>query len=214
MKNNIMKTVIVLITLAMFSGAFAQSVGDGNSSGATNTSTANQTADSSNQASNGNVNSGNVTNNYAAEDTRGIGSPIQTRNEVRYSGEYDVNTVPDVSAPGLTTTLTETCMGSTSAGGAVVGFGFSFGTTWRDSACVRRLDSRQLMAIGYQLGAKELMCDSDKIRNALMRAGKPCFADLPEELREEINPTANAVVLNQEVNQRSKDEYNVHAEEK
>ena len=195
--------MIVLITLAMFSGgAFAQSQSDSDAS------VGDTSAQNTDNTSGSNVQ--NITFEADAPDTRGIDGPIRTENSVRYSGEYDVNTVPDVSAPGLTTTLTETCMGSTSAGGAVVGFGFSFGTTWRDSACVRRLDSRQLNSLGYQLGAKELMCDSDKIAAALMRAGQPCFRDLPDEIRQEINPTANAVVINQEVNQRSKEEYNLH----
>lgn len=99
---------------------------------------------------------------------------------IHYSGEYKMKNVPAVSAPGLTTTLTETCMGSSSGGVAVAGFGATFGTTWRDSACVRRLDSRELLSIGYPLGAKERMCDDAKNRAALLRAGTPCRADIEE----------------------------------
>ena len=119
--KNFKTSMIVLITLAMFSGSvLAQSSSE--SDAAVGDTTASNTGVTQNI-------------NFEAEnDTRGVDSPIQSSNKVHYSGEYDVNTVPDVSAPGLTTTLTETCMGSTSAGGAVVGFGFSFGTTWRDSS--------------------------------------------------------------------------------
>lgn len=85
--------------------------------------------------------------------------------------------VPSVSAPSLTTTLTETCMGSTSFGGAGAGFGFSFGTTWRDSACVRRLDSRQLAAFNDMPTAREIMCASVMVREAAKRAGRPCVED-------------------------------------
>ena len=42
------------------------------------------------------------------------------------------------------------------------------------------------------------MCDSDAVRDALKRAGKPCFVDLPEEVREEVNPAANADVVEAE----------------
>jgi hypothetical protein len=77
-------------------------------------------------------------------------------------------------------------MGSSSAGASGIGFGVSFGTTWRDRACVRRLDARQLAALGYHLGAKELMCDSPAVRAALKRAGRPCFEDLPEELQRQL----------------------------
>lgn len=85
--------------------------------------------------------------------------------------------VPSVVAPGLATTLTETCMGSTSAGGSGAGFGFSFGTTWRDSACVRRLDARQMSGFGDIATAREVMCDSDLVREAAKRVGRPCMED-------------------------------------
>lgn len=114
------------------------------------------------------------------------GGPEVIQQDIRYSGEYSVRNVPAVSAPALTTTLTETCMGSSSMGASMVGFGFSFGTTWRDSACVRRLDAREVNSLGYKLAAKELMCESDQVREAFKRAGKPCFVDLPEEVRADI----------------------------
>ena len=109
-----------------------------------------------------------------------------SNSKLSYSGEYKVKNVPGVIAPALTTTMTETCMGSTSGGGAVAGFGITFGTTWRDSACVRRLDSREVRAIGYQLGAKEMMCDSEKVREAMIRSGNPCFNDLPSALQTQL----------------------------
>lgn len=85
--------------------------------------------------------------------------------------------VPGAVAPALSTTLTETCMGSTSAGATAAGWGVSFGTTWRDSACVRRLDARQMSAFGDMETAREMMCDSDLVREAALRAGRPCVAD-------------------------------------
>jgi hypothetical protein len=97
----------------------------------------------------------------------------------KYSGGYDLNNVPAVTAPNLTTTLTETCMGSSSVGGAGAGFGFSFGTTWRDTACVRRLDARQVHSLGDAQAAKEVMCESESVKAAFARVGRPCAADAP-----------------------------------
>jgi len=79
-------------------------------------------------------------------------------------------------APALTTTLTETCMGSTSIGAGWSGGGVSFGTTWRDSACVRRLDAREVKSIhpNFAVVAKEIMCASDHVYEAFKRAGIPC----------------------------------------
>lgn len=68
-------------------------------------------------------------------------------------------------------------MGSSSVGASGAGFGFSFGTTWRDSACVRRLDARQMSAFGDISTAREMMCDSELVRQAAKRAGKPCVED-------------------------------------
>lgn len=85
--------------------------------------------------------------------------------------------VPNVYAPNLSTTLTETCMGSTSAGAASFGFGASFGSTWSDEDCVRRLDARQMAALGEIAIAKEMMCASDTVREAAKKAGRPCKGD-------------------------------------
>lgn len=87
------------------------------------------------------------------------------------------NAVGAAVAPALTTTLTETCMGSTSVGAGFSGGSFSFGTTWRDSACVRRLDARQIQSMGDVQAAKEIMCDSDLVRAAFKRVGRPCAED-------------------------------------
>lgn len=80
-------------------------------------------------------------------------------------------------APALTTTLTETCMGSTSMGAGFSGASMSFGTTWRDHACVRRLDAREIKTFGDAQAAKEIMCDSDLVREAFKRVGRPCAVD-------------------------------------
>jgi hypothetical protein len=118
-------------------------------------------------------------------------APARTVSNIDYSGSYDVRNVPAVAAPALTTTLTETCMGSSSVGGAGVGFGFSIGTTWRDTACVRRLDARQVAALGYRDAARELMCDSPAVAAAFERAGMPsCGAGVAAAPAEKaIEPT-------------------------
>jgi hypothetical protein len=87
------------------------------------------------------------------------------------------NAVGMAYAPALATTLTETCMGSTSVGAGFSGGSFSFGTTWRDTACVRRLDARQVSAFMNLPVAMEMMCDSELVREAAIRAGRPCVED-------------------------------------
>lgn len=117
-----------------------------------------------------------------AQQGQGSAASSSTQVDSNVNNQFTTNSdmsqmVPSVVAPGLATTLTETCMGSTSAGGSGAGFGFSFGTTWRDSACVRRLDARQMSGFGDIATAREVMCDSDLVREAAKRVGRPCMED-------------------------------------
>jgi hypothetical protein len=107
----------------------------------------------------------------------GSAAVLDARNYSQTNGPDLSNAVGQAFAPALTTTLTETCMGSTSVGAGFSGGSFSFGTTWRDSACVRRLDAREIRTYGDIQAAKEIMCDSDQVREAFKRVGRPCAAD-------------------------------------
>lgn len=113
----------------------------------------------------------------SAASNNGNGAFIDNRNQSVSQGSDLSKAVGTAFAPALTTTLTETCMGSTSVGGGFSGGSFSFGTTWRDSACVRRLDAREIKTFGDIQAAKEIMCDSDLVREAFQRVGRPCAAD-------------------------------------
>lgn len=146
---------ITALTVAMLISAPAMAVGDvSTGNGSTNAITDSQSYSTSEQ---GNAQSINTTNH---------GSDLG-------------DAVPAVVAPSLTTTLSETCMGSTSMGVAGAGFGVSFGSTWKDDACVRRLDSRELRSFGvglapndailFHFAAKERMCADPKIRQAFER---------------------------------------------
>ena len=66
--------------------------------------------------------------------------PIATGTAIS-SASADVKSAPTVYAPALATTLTETCMGSTSGSGSGMGWGFSIGSTWTDKSCERRLNA-------------------------------------------------------------------------
>jgi len=130
----------------------------------------------------------------------GSGAEAGASNGTNYQGVTTINQssrgvkqhrfVPDAIAPGLTTTLTETCMGSTSGGFSVSGLGLSGGTTWTDSACIRRLDARELGAQGAKAASLERLCEDPKNRAAILRASKQydgnfiCYDDSPEGIAE------------------------------
>lgn len=125
--------------------------------GTANAQTGASTSNASNAASNAG-NSQNITFNSTVPD------------------HQTVKTVPQVYAPALTTTLTETCMGSTTAGGSGVGFGVTLGTTWNDEQCVRRLNARELaQTLGDRDAARALMCQDKNVAAAYLAVGKSCF---------------------------------------
>jgi hypothetical protein len=86
-----------------------------------------------------------------------------------------VRTAPPVAAPALTTTLTETCMGSTSVGVSVIGWGATGGTTWEDHECVRRLNARELaQTLGDREAAREVLCGNGDVFRVYNALGRPC----------------------------------------
>ena len=101
-------------------------------------------------------------------------SPYNTNALVEYAGTQTVKTNPAIQAPGLTTTLSDTCMGSVSFGFSAPGFGATAGSTLVDQACVRRLDAREFRAMGLTDVALALLCQSDANRRAVEATGHLC----------------------------------------
>ncbi|WP_321793298.1 hypothetical protein [Caballeronia sp. J97] len=102
-------------------------------------------------------------------------SAFDTRTTVDYNqSSYSVRTTPSIAAPALTTTLSDTCMGSASFGLSITGFGATGGTTLVDQACVRRLDAREFRAMGLTDVALALLCQSEANRRAVEATGHLC----------------------------------------
>jgi hypothetical protein len=81
--------------------------------------------------------------------------------------DQTVKNVPGVVAPGLAAAGLETCLGSVSGGGALVGTGFSFGTTIPDPGCAARLDARTLWSMGLKKAAVARLCLNGDIYRAM-----------------------------------------------
>jgi hypothetical protein len=121
---------------------------------------------------------------------------LSSDNSGNNSGNYRAkpNVASTSYAPGLVAS-DDTCMGSSSVGGQGMTFGFSVGTTWRDSDCVRRKDARFLAVVGERNAALALMCQKDSIAEAFGSIGKSCIqpevvASAPAEEPKEITPPA------------------------
>lgn len=90
--------------------------------------------------------------------------------KMHYSGGYTFENVPDVMAPNVYPT--SPCMGSSSIGGAGVGFGISFGTSWESEECQLRETSRSFASMGMKEDAIAILCTSEYAKNAPSCKGK------------------------------------------
>ena len=96
---------------------------------------------------------------------QGGSATITTNSSV--PADQTVKNVPSVFAPGLAAAGLETCLGSVSGGGAIVGTGFSFGTSIPDPACAARLDARTLWSMGLKKAAVARLCLNGDIYRAM-----------------------------------------------
>lgn len=81
--------------------------------------------------------------------------------------DQTVRNVPSVFAPGLAAAGLETCLGSVSGGGAIIGTGFSFGSSIPDPSCAARLDARTLWSFGLKKAAVARLCLNGDIYRAM-----------------------------------------------
>ena len=90
-------------------------------------------------------------------------------------GTTVVKNVPEIVAPNISGG--NPCLVGVSGGGAGPGIGITLGIGYSDRGCERRNSAALLNNIGEKAAAVELMCDDDRVRAALARAGQPCEAD-------------------------------------
>lgn len=160
-----MNRLILAILMVASTSTFAGSV-------AVSSSTAAAAANNSYNAGNN-----NVTQNYA-------GTVIPDKVTIR-------NTA-DASGPALTTS-SDTCMGSSSAGGSGPGFSLSIGSTWTDKDCQRRLNSRAAWNYGSPGVAWALLCQNADVKQAAKDAGSTaCDSVAPQARAEQPKPQAAA----------------------
>jgi hypothetical protein len=95
------------------------------------------------------------------------------KQQVEYSGTQTIKNVPSVGGPALTSS-NDTCMGSTSGGIGVTGFGFSLGSTWTDKNCKMLKNSRELWNMGMRAASMARMCMDSENREALELTGFTC----------------------------------------
>ena len=111
----------------------------------------------------------------ARERRRPIRRPTTSNLNTNYSGSYTVRNTPEVIAPNVSGG--NPCAVGASGGVALPGFGITAGGTWADKACERRQQAALLFNMGEPMVARELMCQDEQVRKAMLSGGKPCVAD-------------------------------------
>lgn len=154
------KILLLISLLSPFAMAHADVSASSNSDSSSN-STSNSTANGTNSGTNTNI------INFPS-------APANSTQTFDYKGSYTVKSAPALYAPPLVTTMTDTCMGSSSIGASFLGYGFNGGTTWTDKNCVRRLDAREFRAMGMNDVAIALLCQNPDNRMAVEGSGRSC----------------------------------------
>lgn len=163
MRKHYMTMIVVLLSLWTMD-AHAQLV-SGNNNGNAGSGTGN-----SNGNGNGNGNGSN--NSFAGGSANNLVTVRQRRQ------------APSVVPPGLAAAGIESCLGSTSVGGAGPGFGITIGGTMVDRGCNLRLFSRTLDALGHRVAATQILCNDPEVAQALMAEGIRCQVGVGAELQQ------------------------------
>ena len=86
------------------------------------------------------------------------GVTVTDSGKVDYNGEYTLNNVPNVYSPNVYPTAP--CMGSTSGGVAVAGFGVSLGSSWEAPECQILETARNFEQAGAKEDAMAIRCQA------------------------------------------------------
>lgn len=106
--------------------------------------------------------------------TSGATSMVNISDPGNVNSTSRLTTVPTVVAPGLAAAGVETCLGSASGGLSLMGTGLTFGSTMPDPGCNLRLTARQLYAFGFKSAAIALMCQDQRVAEAMAIVGEAC----------------------------------------
>jgi hypothetical protein len=117
----------------------------------------------------------NSTDKQIAEDRIAADKEIAAGNNKAQidSANARIKNTPSMFSPPLVSS-NDTCMGSTSGSVAAPGLGIGFGTAWVDDNCKMLKNSQALWNMGFKAASIALMCNDDKIKEALEITGYTC----------------------------------------
>ncbi len=125
-------------------------------------------------------------NNTSGSNTSITGGYTSTANNTYQSGSSSNTTTtnnstsnirsapPTASAPGVTNSGSDVCLAGASAGVQTFGLGVSGGKSFRDKNCERIKLSRELNGLGMKVAAVAILCQDERVFEAMEQAGTPC----------------------------------------
>ena len=84
---------------------------------------------------------------------------------------------PTANAPSFSAQSQDVCATGMSAGVQTFGLGFSGGKTFRDMNCERIKLAKVLYDFGMKVGSVALLCQDERVFEAMINAGTPCPVD-------------------------------------
>ena len=157
-KNNLLLAFLLIFILCISSSAWGDSTNDNNaqtnSSGSNTQITGGYTSTTTNSYSGGQT---NTTTSTTSSTTNGSDVPVNSANSPSYSAMSQ-----DVCSMGIS--------GSVST----LGFGVSGGKHVRDLNCERIKLSKVLYDYGMKVAAVSLLCQDERVFEAMLMAGTPC----------------------------------------
>lgn len=148
----------------------------------TTTNTNNPGPIANTSGANANVSGGGTVSNPSATGGASGSSSVSVTTgsqTTTYPENQTIRNVPMVYVPSLATG--NICAVGVSAGASWLGAGFAFGTAWESMQCERRQVAALLWNMATpesRLAAKEVLCNSQEIRDAYKTIGQPCARDL------------------------------------
>jgi hypothetical protein len=148
-----MKTLIItLLFLFISMFAFANTT-QNNTSGSNTSITGGYTSSATNTYQSGSSNNTTTTNN--------------TSSNIR-------SAPPTAAAPNVTNSGSDVCLSGASGGIQTFGLGVSGGKSFRDKNCERIKLSRELNSLGMKVAAVAILCQDERVFEAMEQAGTPC----------------------------------------
>ena len=145
--------LIILICLLAFIGPAYPNTTQNNTSGSNTSITGGYTSSATNTYQSGSSNNTTTTNNSSSN--------------IR-------SAPPTASAPSVTNAGSDVCLAGGSLGVQTFGLGVSGGKSFRDKNCERIKLSRELKSLGMKVAAVAIICQDERVFEAMEQAGTPC----------------------------------------